>query len=99
MPLDLKQIADLAESDITMLGVKAYRLGVDPGRCYDISLVDRDVLSFTPVIAESYDADATRLLRPTLDEMWNAAGLTACGDYDAAGPTRALKALMLMGHS
>jgi hypothetical protein len=78
---------------MTLIGVRSYRLGVDPARFYDTQIIDRDALIFTPVIAESDKLDAATLLRPVMDEMWNAAGLSACGDYDQASgrPTRDLE--------
>lgn len=76
---------------VTMLGVKSYKLGVGLRRSFDTVLIDRDALVLTPAIAQSFDIDATAFLRPILDEMWNAAGMSACRDYDAFGkPTNDL---------
>ena len=80
---------------VTLLGVKSYALGVDPARGLDSTLIDRDGLILAPEIADSYDVNLATLLRPSLDALWNAAGLSRCGDYDASGqPNRELQSAM-----
>lgn len=77
---------------VTLLGVKSYALGLGPTRVLDCALIDRDALILAPEIADSYDVNAATLLRPTLDALWNAAGLSGCGDYDDLGkPSRELQ--------
>ncbi len=83
---------------VTLLGVKSYALSINPLRAFDSVLIDRDALILTPEIADSYDLDAATLLRPTLDALWNAAGLSACGDYDASGhPSKELEQALQRG--
>jgi hypothetical protein len=80
---------------ISLFGVKSYLLGVNPIRGYDIFPIDRDLVAFAPEIAEAIDTDVPTLLRPTFDALWNAAGLSGCGDYDASGnPSRELEQSM-----
>ena len=80
---------------VTLLGVKSYELILDPARGLDCTLIDRDVLILAPEIADSYDVNAATLLRPSLDALWNAAGLSRCGDYDASGqPNKNLQGAM-----
>jgi len=77
---------------ITFLGVKSYVIGVHPLSGYASSEIDRDALVLPPDIANSYDLDAAFFLKPALDALWNAGGMSQCGDYDGAGqPSQALQ--------
>jgi len=76
---------------VTLLGVGSYELNTGDVMAFDAVPIDRDALILAPEIADSYDADSAALLRPSFDALWNAAGLSRCGDYDASGqPARAL---------
>jgi hypothetical protein len=70
---------------ITLLGVKSYYMGLNPLSGWDSSQIDRDTVVLTPAIADSYDVNVATFLRRTFDELWNAAGLSQCGDYDSEG--------------
>ena len=70
---------------VTLLGVKSYYMGVDPLSGLDGSPIDRDAVILTPAIADTYEANVATFLRRTFDELWNAAGLSQCGDYDGSG--------------
>ena len=46
---------------------------------------DRDVLTFPETLVESYPDRADGVLRPIFDTIWNAAGYSACPNYDDEG--------------
>jgi hypothetical protein len=71
---------------VTFLGVKSYSMALDPMGGYGSSKIDRDALIIGAEIVESYDpAAAATVMRPIFDALWNATGLSHCGDYDANG--------------
>jgi len=78
---------------LTLIGVKSYRMGLDPMAAYAGSEIDRDALIFPPQIAESFNPDEVAVfMRSTFDSLWNATGLSGCGDYDMAGnPSKELQ--------
>jgi hypothetical protein len=77
---------------ITLLGVKSYYMSFDPLSGSESSQIDRDAVMLTPAIADSYEVNVAAFLRRTFDELWNAAGLSRCEDYDGAGqPVGALQ--------
>jgi hypothetical protein len=80
---------------LTFLGVKGKRLAVDLMR-FDSQIIDRDALIIAPAVTETYEADTVAtLMHPLFDALWNAAGLSGCGDYDASGqPNRDLQSSM-----
>jgi hypothetical protein len=80
---------------LTLIGVKGHFLTVDPTR-FDNYAIDRNTLIITPEVAENYDSDsAAILMRPMFDALWNATGLSQCGDYDASGqPTQELETVI-----
>jgi hypothetical protein len=85
---------------LTLLGVKSYRMALDPMAGYASAVIDRDALVITPRFVESYESDvAASILRTSFDSLWNAAGQSQCVDYDAAGkPSTALQtAIQRMG--
>lgn len=58
----------------------AVRLGYD-----DPHLVDRDHLLFPEELVESYDSDASHVVRPILDALWMAVGFPRSPSYDQSG--------------
>jgi hypothetical protein len=46
---------------------------------------DRDAVLLREVLLTTWQGDAEKLLKPLLDELWQAAGLERCFDYDAEG--------------
>jgi len=99
--LSILEVEPPAVVMLTLLGVKSYTMGLDYARTGTISSeVDRDALVIAPEAAESYDPQSTiSLMRTIFDALWNATGLSRCGDYDGAGqPTRELQtAIQNMG--
>jgi hypothetical protein len=77
---------------LTFLGVESYTMALDPMLGYGSSEIDRDALIIAGEIAESYDPrTSAAVMRPIFDTLWNATGLSQCGDYDANGqPSRDL---------
>jgi hypothetical protein len=47
--------------------------------------IERDVLRFPEVLVEDYGADASTLIRPVLDAVWQAAGYAASPNYGSDG--------------
>jgi hypothetical protein len=80
---------------LTLIGVKGYTLVTDAMR-FDQTPIDRDTLIIAPEIAEAYDsASVATFMRPMFDALWNATGLSQCGDYDASGqPNQELEEAM-----
>jgi len=46
---------------------------------------DRDNVLFRDVLLTDWDGDVRVILKPLLDELWQAAGLARCLDYDNQG--------------
>ncbi len=72
---------------LTLIGVKDYFMAVDtskywPTRTYTI---DRDVLITPEVVVESYEKDASNILKPCFDAIWNACGWQQSLNYDEQG--------------
>lgn len=72
---------------VSLLGVKGYVLAVNRAAAYghrEIA-IDRDVLLIPDVVVESLEFDATTILRPVFDAIWNAGGWAHSLNYDAQG--------------
>jgi len=75
---------------ISLLDVKGAVVAISPRlsiqRNESATPFDRDNLLFRDVLLREWAAtDSRTLLRPMLDEMWQAAGMTRCFDYDDQG--------------
>lgn len=78
---------------VSFVGVNGYKIFLPQDSFSDSPKesdpADRDVLNCSEVLIESYDdtSDETsqRILKPILDEAWNAFGFPECPYYDEAG--------------
>jgi hypothetical protein len=93
------QVQPPAAVMISLLGVKSYRMALDVWSGFDSSEIDRDAVILAPQIVESFDVATPSFMRPTFDSLWNAAGISQCGDYDSQGqPSKDLQnAIRSMG--
>lgn len=72
---------------LSLIGVKGYTMGVDPGRFFNASLrpIDRDVLLVPEIVIEEFNIDPSQTLKPAFDSIWNAAGWSGSMNYNDAG--------------
>lgn len=72
---------------LTLLGVHGYIMGVDRAKFWSIenNPIDRDALILPEIMIETFDVDATQVLRPAFDAIWNAAGWPRSMNYDEDG--------------
>ena len=73
---------------LTLLGVKGYEMAVRNRELLihdEISTIDRDILSITSQVIESYDTTSQKILRPTFDLIWNACGFERSLNFDTEG--------------
>lgn len=73
---------------LSFLGVRGYRLYTQRVR-YSHG-IDRENLLIPEVMAEDYDVDAGRIMRPIFDAMWNAGGQPKSANFDESGGWRKL---------
>lgn len=75
---------------ISLLGVKGYKMATTDGyQLARASPIDRDVLLLPEIIVEQFDQEASSLLRPAFDAVWQAAGFLRSAYYDADGNWKA----------
>lgn len=71
---------------ISLLGVKDYTMAPLSKRFTPHkSEIDRDLLILPDILVEDYTSDASRLLRPAFDAMWQATGFIGSPSYDESG--------------
>lgn len=70
---------------MTMLGVRGVYLGGGAYSSRDQVPIDRDTLLLPDVVIEDYDADASQVMRPIFDAVWNAAGFERSFNYNQDG--------------
>ena len=72
---------------LSMVGVKGYHMSVNQSRfhCDDVYPIDQDVLLCPDVLVEDFDFNASAVLRPVFDAVWNAAGWPRSMNYDKDG--------------
>jgi hypothetical protein len=73
---------------ISLLGVRGQALGLNQKLVWQdhhARPFDRDNILFRDVLLTDWDSDAHVVLKPLLDELWQAAGLERCYDYDVNG--------------
>ncbi len=71
---------------LSFLDVKGYILGISQNFWgADIHPIDRDALIIPEVLLESFDVDAAKVLQPTFNALWNAAGVSRSLNYDSQG--------------
>jgi hypothetical protein len=80
---------------VSLLGVRGVHLGVSTQLTFHRDIhgtpFDRDNLLFRDLLLASWDGDDQRVvLKPLLDEVWQAAGFARCFDYDDQGAWRPL---------
>lgn len=72
-----------------LVGVRDQRLALSPAhynvRSYEGRPFGRDVVQLPDVLLEETDADLWKLLRPTFDVLWQAAGWPCSFSYDEQG--------------
>jgi len=82
-------IAPPASVFVSLLGARGAQLGISQHlELYaevHAKRFDRDNLLFREVLLNVWEFDTTRILKPLLDERWQAAGLARCFDYDDEG--------------
>jgi hypothetical protein len=62
---------------ISLLGVKGYKISHIE--------IDRDSLILPDILLEDYESEPERILRPTFDAIWQAAGIGRSMSYDEEG--------------
>jgi hypothetical protein len=71
---------------VSLLGAKGAKLGIGQGWTFysghSPKPFDRDTLPLREVLLTEWQGDVQVILRPLLDELWQAAGLPRCFDYD-----------------
>jgi len=74
---------------LTLCGVSNYIMGVDPRRFFPYDVpgrpIDRDILLIPEIVVESWEFDASKILRSSFDAIWNAAGWERSINYDENG--------------
>ncbi|MCC6148978.1 MAG: ATP-binding protein [Planctomycetes bacterium] len=72
---------------LSACGVLGLRMSVSPMESLGRGShpIDRDVLTFPPVILNSFEVDFAATLKPIFDAFWNAAGLSCSYNFDADG--------------
>jgi hypothetical protein len=70
---------------ISLLGVRGYKLGVRRGGLMDLHAIDRDTLLLPDLVIEDGESDASLVLRPAFDAVWQAGGLPRSLNYDGEG--------------
>jgi hypothetical protein len=70
---------------VSFLHVKDYQIVSEHGPMTPTGRLDRDHLSLSDVLAESFDVDAPALLRPVFDTLWQTCGRERSLSYDEHG--------------
>lgn len=85
--LQVLQIVGIEPPFIIMLslfGVEGYRIPY-PAELRIARTIDRDTLVLPEVILQDYKFDASEIMRPIFNALWNSAGLPRSMNYDAEG--------------
>ena len=71
---------------VTLIGAKGFTLGISANLSFiqgiQAQQFDRDLLLLRDVVVTDWGVPVETLLKPLLDELWQAAGLPRCFDYD-----------------
>lgn len=71
---------------LTMLQVKGYSMAVSKTFMYTEShKIDRDILLLPEIILENYESEASQILKPIFDSVWNACGFQRSFNYNEQG--------------
>jgi hypothetical protein len=73
---------------LTLLRVRGYRFLTRRLQSRGRETIDRDDLFLPETIIESYDIEASQVLRPIFDRIWNAAGWPRSFNFDENGTFR-----------
>jgi len=69
---------------LTLIDVKGYIIPTNQAR-RDIYPIDRDIVQIPELIIEEFEYDASSLLKPVFDALWNACGYKNSWSYDENG--------------
>jgi len=71
---------------LSLLGVKGYSMSVNNYRFYNtVHPIDRDIVLIPEIIVDDYATNASDILRPAFDVIWQACGWNCCQNYDPNG--------------
>ncbi len=76
---------------LSIVGARGYRMAVDVLLRHSVQPVDRDEVRVPEAVVQDFQQDrvgADRLMKPLLDVVWNACGLSGSPNYDAEGHWR-----------
>jgi hypothetical protein len=77
--------------NISLIGVRGLRMATDFNTQMNLgggSPIDRDVLALPGILVEDISADPSKLLKSTLDLVWNACGYPSSPNFGANGEWR-----------
>lgn len=78
---------------LSLIGVRGLKMALPQALLLSIgegAAIDRDVLMLPDVVVEDLSADPAKLLKPALDLVWNACGISSSLNFDNAGNWRPL---------
>ena len=70
---------------LSLLGVKGYKMATRHAWPDEIHPIDRDTLILPEILVEDYGVNTDRILHPTFDAIWQAAGWSGSLHYDKEG--------------
>ena len=70
---------------LSMTGVKGYRLGLSTDYFDEMDTIDRDVLLTSEVLITDISKPVSQLMRPIIDQVWNACGRATSVNYNEQG--------------
>ncbi len=70
---------------LTLIGTKGLYMGVNTIFGDTGYPIDAETLVLPEVVVESFDTPPNQILKPLLDQVWNACGFPASGNFDANG--------------
>ncbi len=73
---------------VSLLGVRGFRLAVNPELGNSLSLTDRDDLIIPETLVQDFSTPSEVFLRPVFDAIWNAFGFPSSPHFDGRGNWR-----------
>jgi len=70
---------------LSLLRVKSFYVGIDPGYYDRLVPFDRDNLLVPETVMQSFDGDTDHPMRPKFNRVWNACGVQASPYFDEHG--------------
>ena len=73
---------------LSLIGVKDYIMSTGnswSSHFYDTNPIDRDNLIIPEVLLDDFSTEASDILCPAFDAIWQACGWDCCKNYDASG--------------